>query len=270
MIRRPAGQDFLLITQTDHARLSGFLAKHIGNKQFTAPSDEAVAAIAAHDAGWPLHDENPTLNPAGLPLHVFEMPPSWSTRIWTASAERAVEPGPYAALLVSLHQLALSALAERPRQAGPRDVFELNKFQHRQIERQEALRKQLGMRTDIPLTLGLAKPRIDVAEDTLRHHFRLLTLCDRLSLELCCGQPLFERVEEVPPSPTVDAISIQMDLRNSTTLNLSPWPFDNEVLSSEIPFRRIPATPFSSEDAFRAAYGAAEPESLRLELRRVG
>ena len=38
---------------------------------------------------------------------------------------------------------------------------EMNKFQHREIERQEKLRRKLGLRTDVPLTLGVAKAGID-------------------------------------------------------------------------------------------------------------
>src|SRR4051812_34854041 len=178
MIRQRVGDEFLLITQNDHAIFSGFLAKHIGNEQFERLAPEVVSAISAHDAGWALHDDEPTLNGAGQPLHVFEMPMGLATKIWSASAQRAAERlGPYAALLVSLHQLALSDIARqhhaaktRERAAPPRDLFNLNRFQHSQIERQEALRGELGMRTDIPLQLGLANPGAGAREDRLRFH----------------------------------------------------------------------------------------------------
>src|SRR4051812_14497577 len=111
MIRSSAENDFLLITQSDHAAFAGLLAQHIGNDQFESLQPEVIAAIGAHDAGWPLHDDHPTLNGAGLPLHVFESPMSLAAHIWSTSAERADILGPYAALLVSLHQLALSDIA---------------------------------------------------------------------------------------------------------------------------------------------------------------
>src|SRR5437016_2125182 len=238
MIRRPAGTDFLLIAQNDHAIFSGFLAGHIGNERFARPSSEATAAIAAHDGGWPLHDDNPTLNADGLPLHVFETSAPLATRVWSASVERAEALGPAAALLVSLHQLALSDFAIRQlRSANPRDRFELNKFQHRQIERQEQLRRQLGLRTDRPLQFGLAAPGQDAAEDLLRFHFRLLVLCDRLSLELCCGKELFPEIEAIHAKPGQLPLSIHTRLSDDRSLAVDPWPFDAPSLRAEVPCR---------------------------------
>jgi hypothetical protein len=269
MIRRAAGKDFLLITQTDHAVLSGFLARHIGNDLFSPVDAEVIAAIAEHDAGWPLHDDSPTLNAAGLPLHVFETPAQLAIRIWSASVDCAMELGPYAALLVSLHQLALSDFVMMNRKnPTPRDVFEMNKFQHRQIERQEVLRKAIGMRTDVPLHLGLAAPGVNSAEDRLRFHFRLLTLCDRLSLELCCGAPLFPVIEEILPRPNGAAVSVQPKLIDHGTMQVEPWPFDAERLSAEASCRRVRSTAFETEEEFRAAFAAAPIESVRFELKR--
>ena len=58
MIRHHLGDDFVLITQHDHAQLSGRLARHVGNSLFSAPTpfQETVDGIALHDCGWPLHD----------------------------------------------------------------------------------------------------------------------------------------------------------------------------------------------------------------------
>lgn len=268
MIRRIAGNDFLLITQTDHAAFSGFLARRIGNDLFSPVDAEVIAAIAHHDDGWPLHDESPTLNGAGLPLHVFETPAQLAIRIWSASVDRAMDLGPYAALLVSLHQLALSDFVTMNRKdSTPRDVFEMNKFQHRQIERQENLRKALGMRTDVPLHLGLAAPRVNPPEDRLRFHFRILTLCDRLSLELCCGTPLFPLIEEIFPRAGGAAVSVRTNLEDDRAMWVDPWPFDAERLSAEVPCRRVPATTFATEEEFRAAFAATPVESVRFELR---
>src|SRR5437764_13217195 len=121
MIRRPADRDFLLITQVDHAAFAGYLAAHLSNDRFTAPSADMIAAAGAHDAGWPLHDDQPQLNAAGQPLHVFEITMPLATRIWSASAERAIPLGPRAALLVSLHQFALSDVASKRHDPKPHE-----------------------------------------------------------------------------------------------------------------------------------------------------
>ncbi len=71
MIRRDVGNAYLLIAQDDHAKLAAELARHFGNQRFMWRPDpwrEVVDAVAMHDAGWPLHDDAPTLNLAGLPI----------------------------------------------------------------------------------------------------------------------------------------------------------------------------------------------------------
>jgi hypothetical protein len=271
-----ANDTVLLITQNDHAIFSGFLAGHIGNEQFVRPSAEAITATAAHDVGWPLHDDEPTLNQRGQPLHVFEITMPLATRIWSASAERAMALGPYAALLVSMHQLNLSDFARQQhdlspheRVRTPRDVFELNKFQHWQVELQETLRKQLSMRTDVPLHLGLAAPGTDEPEDLLRFHFRMLTLCDRLSLALGCGKALFPKIDQVYARPGEAAVTLSTRMVGTDrTMVVDPWPFDVDALSAEVPCRRVSGRPFESEQVFRAEYAAAPVESIRFELHR--
>src|SRR5690348_13269881 len=148
MIRHRHGDQFLLFTQDDHARLSGALARRWGNLQFARPSpfEPVVEAVAMHDSGWPMHDQQPTLNGQGLPLHVFETPVHISTPVWSESVRLACERGDYCGLLVSLHVMALSALAQShysdpaKRIQFARELFELNKFQQNQIETQETLR----------------------------------------------------------------------------------------------------------------------------------
>src|SRR5258708_5908727 len=128
MIRHRQGPDFLLITQNDHAIASGLLAQQIGNELFAPPSPfgPVITAISMHDSGWPLHDEAPTVDPHGFPLHVLESPPQLTTRVWSESTVRAAAVNEYAGLLVSLHGLRLSALAgSRGRPSNAADLFEL-------------------------------------------------------------------------------------------------------------------------------------------------
>src|SRR5690348_5454801 len=124
MIRHRAGDEFFLITQHDHALLSGRMAEHLSGSPIRKPESTAIQGIALHDCGWPLHDNEPTLNADGLPLHVFETPPQISTREWSASASRASNKEPYSGLLVSLHVLSLSFMSQASHRL-PHDVFEL-------------------------------------------------------------------------------------------------------------------------------------------------
>ena len=90
------GSSFLLFAQDDHARLSGELARHYGNRFFAKaePFEETIRAVALHDCGWPTHDERPTLNKDGLPLDVFETPMDVAIGVWLAGVEKVADEAP--------------------------------------------------------------------------------------------------------------------------------------------------------------------------------
>ena len=271
MIRRDAGAQFLLITQHDHALAAGALARELGVAPFSPPLpfDTVIDAIGQHDCGWPEHDDEPTLNREGLPLHVFEAPVPLAVRVWSASVEGAMARGDYQGLLVSLHVMGLSAifLSHASHPSRP-DVFEMNKFQHRQSEIQDAVRRRLGLRTDVPLRLGLAQGGVSAADDLLLFNFRLLTAMDRLSLALCCGKHLFPRLDDVLPGPGEAAVAITAAMPQPDTLELHPWPFKERHISFEVRARRVSKSPFGGVEAFREAYHRATPEALTLHLKK--
>src|SRR5215213_9852041 len=250
MIRHRQGSDFLLITQDDHARLSGRFAEHIGNGQFAAPSPraESIRGAALHDCGWPLHDDQPTLNPKGEPLHVLESPMAIATRVWTESARRAYqEAGPYAGLLVSIHVFTLSASAKKDdgtpheRAQSREELFLLNQFQQSQIEHQEDLRRQLGLRTDRPLKLGLFPKRgVDEQEDRLSCNYAWVKAMDAISLDLCCSEDLFPRLDWVQPRPGAEPVTIRVEHPGEGELALDPWPFHPSTLGPARIEQKVP------------------------------
>jgi len=270
MIRREDKDDFLLILQHDHALLSGELARHLGGRGFRplAGGSSAILGVALHDCGWPLHDDHePTLNAEGLPLDVFESPPEVALRVWSASAARAADRDPYAGLLVSLHVMALSFLAVTHHAdlfTDPHRKFEMNKFQHREIERQESLRKSLGLATNRPLRHGLADEGADPAEDALRFDFRWLQACDQMSLAACCNNPPVGKTFEVHPQPAKPLITLTTRCLSSTELTIEPWPFVSRKIETSVPARRLPRRRFANTETFRASFLAAAVEPLTL------
>lgn len=276
MIRHRLGDEFVLITQHDHAQLSGRLAERIGNTLFAPPTpfQETVDGIALHDCGWPLHDDRPTLNAQGQPLHVLESPMAVAVPVWSESVRCASEKHPYAGLLVSLHVLALSALAQsrdqtpHERYKDPRDLFELNKFQHKQVEQQARLRAALDLRTDIPLHLGLSSPGTGAREDLLLFGYHLLKAMDRISLDVCSGEDLFQTVEEVYPRPGAEPVTLRIGHPGHFELTVGPWPFDTQALSFDVPARRVPAQKYE-EAEFRRAYAGAAVEPVRILVRQA-
>jgi hypothetical protein len=271
MIRRDAADSYLLITQHDHALLSGQLARRIGNDRVARPEpwQEVIEGIAHHDCGWPLHDEQPTLNQDGQPLHVFEAPAALAVQVWSASVARATNLGDYQGLLVSLHVLNLSAIniMHHAQNASRPDLFEINKFQQRQIEIQEGLRAKLGLSNDVPRQLGLAKLGTSAADDRLSFNFRMLTAMDRISLALCCGTNLFPMMEDVHPRPGEAPLPIEVWMPDDATLTLAPTLFDQAEMRFEIPARRILKRAYADVEELRAAYRDACVEGVELLVR---
>ncbi len=272
MIRRHAGKQFFLISQHEHALLAADFGKHYGNAQFARPEPLGLTleAVAQHDDGWPLHDELPTLNDRGLPLDVFDSLGEFGLQFWTTSVDRASAVDPYVGLLVSLHVLALSMLVIPHTQgADPKALaikFALNKFQHREVERQELLRRKLGMRTDIPLKLGVAKAGISADEDQLTVNFRFLQAMDVISLALCCTNPPVDTTQDVFPKPGSSPVRLQFHRQADDTLCVKPWPFNRSVIESSVAYRAVSDEPFASQAAFRTAFAAASPERLPVRL----
>ena len=61
----PDGQAMVL-TQTDHSRLAGFLAAHWGNESFAQlqPYESVTRAATFHDFGWLRYETQPEIDPA--------------------------------------------------------------------------------------------------------------------------------------------------------------------------------------------------------------
>jgi hypothetical protein len=274
MIRRHAGNEFWLITQDDHARLSGAMAEQFGANGYAAPDTRTILGTSLHDCGWPLHDDQPTLNPQGMPLDVFETPRTIGPQVWAASAERAAERDPYAGLLVSLHSLWISVTASGTSSPGSdrwdmsdrATRFQVNQFQQGQIELQEALRRRLGMRTDEPRKYGLNELSDDPREKQLIFDFRLLQAMDRLSLAICCTAPPAAVIGPLPTRPGGADRPLRVARRSPWHITVTPWPFREEPVEASVPFRRLPARPFEDDAAFRAEYAAAAVDSAACVL----
>jgi hypothetical protein len=274
MIRRQVENEFWLFAQHDHALLSGRIAHHFGNDRFARPEpfDQTILGISSHDCGWPLHDEQPTLNSAALPLDVFETPPAIGLAVWTASAERAAARDAYCGMLVSLHALALSHFVSTPadgnaRTLDARSSFELNKFQHERVEAHDALRNQLGLRTDLPLENGLAPRSTDPDEQNLTFNFRLLQAMDKVSLNICCTNPPFPMIQRVPWRAGQEPTELSIQRPSAEIVMIDPWPFAVTHIDCRVPFRRVERRPFNDLAEFRAACDRAPLDELAVTLR---
>lgn len=108
---------WLLISQVEHARLSGVLAEHCLSHFSAAAVDELLSAVVHHDDGWANWEAAPTFDEQGRPRSFRELPLSQSLPIWSASIEAVAKIGPLAAGTVASHFLALLGASDRPKVA---------------------------------------------------------------------------------------------------------------------------------------------------------
>ncbi len=168
------GDEYFLVTQPDHAKLSGLVAAALDRERLPYIADEVVEAIATHDLGWlPLDGAapRPILPPyeaEGRLRSFLTTPPELFLRAWTGSISHAEQIGPTAGTMVSQHFEQLAQFRLRRAEDSPEDVARLHRFLAQEAARQ--------------LRLGRS---IDQGHAT--QLLRLLQFCDLISLYLCCG-----------------------------------------------------------------------------------
>ena len=61
IVRKQPDGSLILINQSDHAKLSGILAAHWGNRDFALPEpcESVIRAAAFHDCGWFSYETRP-------------------------------------------------------------------------------------------------------------------------------------------------------------------------------------------------------------------
>jgi hypothetical protein len=171
--QRAQADSYLLVSQPDHAHLSGELAAHFVSPRFPSWSKEVVDAIGVHDDGWSsmpgeFHGD-PQLTADGKPRSFIEFTPQEFTRAWRGSIEKAASLSAVGGVIVSRHFTALAEFALK--RVGVAEIERecLRAFLSAEKKRQDELRAKSGR-----------------SEAELDEALRALQFCDLLSLALCC------------------------------------------------------------------------------------
>ncbi|MFB3814851.1 MAG: DUF3891 family protein [Terriglobales bacterium] len=224
--QRSAG--YWLISQPDHANLSGDLAANFVSQQFPRIDALIARAIAVHDAGWALFApeaspaEPPLLNHDGKPLAFVEFEPEQFLRAWTASIDRAEGICPAGGIIVSRHFCELGQYRLRsPDWIGADDYDRIKAFVDRETARQERLAQNCSY-----------------SSQELAGLLAVLQFCDLLSLYLCSGA---EREVEFSQQLTDRPVRLR---RQEHLYQLDPSPFqantDLRVVSLGVSARYFP------------------------------
>lgn len=263
MIRRTitvkdGSQHWLLISQVEHARISGELTR-AWHEPF---AKEVIEAITHHDDGWAKWEAAPQLDSQrGRPLSFTEMAVADAIIIWDDSIDAGRRIGLLAGALVAGHFIGLARGSEHasqsparewlPRRAADRASW-LEQWQHESPADRAAL------------------------ADRDQH---MLLTADLLSLWLCMDGPITSdeaavtNSEMQARSTTVLGKYRFVESRKSTAVakvdwlgTLDPWPYRATELNLVAPALSIPA---ASYDSWPKIAAAARPATLRWLLRQT-
>lgn len=242
MIRRNVNTEnqqpaWLLISQVEHARLSGELAEHWKLTPTDAmPSfiplvsrEELLPAIYHHDDGWLQWEESPEVDPqTGRPLAFTEMPLRVALDIWRHSIDKAVEIGPLAAWVVAGHFTALLSHSHEAK-----EPFAIAWLEEYDVHRHEWLQAWISS--------DPAAHTQNLAETGLRQ----LQLFDYLSLWLCMAERTTSQAFDTPGGCQL-TLSPQAV---GAVIQLSPWPLKVDHLELSVSGHLVPAQAYPSSSS---------------------
>ncbi len=257
IVRKQDDGSMILITQSDHALLSGFFAAHWGNADFAPPQrrESAARAAALHDCGWRRYEAAPRYDAASKTSPNFFEVPNDDAQLaaFGAGIDWLTGIDPYAGLLISRHRTGLwrgrygAVKGPLMPARGPPDP-RVEAFAAAYEARQETALAQLDR----------AVFRID---------YQMLQFWDLLSLTLCVDESKPRILEFVPDTYAGDGANgavMRIEPRGDGEIGLDPWPFARRPLEFGITFRHLPASDYRDNEAFRLAYFGARVQARKL------
>lgn len=212
MIVREMPEGFLVVRQYDHGKVSGVFARHWAAG--FEPYAPTLYAIAEHDTAWQELDDEVRFDPqTGKPYSFTSYPLAPKLLAYGHGIDRTEAEEPYAAYLCSLHYSSFVRDSREPAAV---------RFSQREAARREKIQETLP-------------------EDWLanvEYNFRLLQLCDDLSLFVCLNEPGENTYPWYRNGFRFMGEKLQPLWRDQRTLSLNPNPFSGpfEVV---LPYRLI-------------------------------
>ncbi len=240
MIIQEHGDHLILIRQTDHAVLSGYFARELGNENFARSEPEESVRLAAteHDNGWNEWELQPHIDPVTfLPFTFMSLPTQQHMDLYQRGIERVVKVDRYAGLLVSMH---CAGLYDKTRATMPGFSAKYVKSQEAPLVtdfvqrlRLQQLRLKVDLRAD-----GATKNFAD--EKWLQANALRLEALDRLSLYFCLGPMEAATIDAVPSNYSGGEVDWDLQAEENHAATLEPYPFRRDPLEISILARRIP------------------------------
>ena len=210
MIVRERADSYILIKQHDHGLISGEFARHWAEEP--QPLDPTLYAIANHDVGWQSLDAFMHWNEeSGKPYSFTDYPIESKLRAYKEGINLLEARSPYAACLCSMHYSSFLSDSE--------DEF---RFRENEDERRRRIKNALS-REEL---------------DNLERNFRLLQMCDNLSLFVCLNEPGRNAHPWYKRGFEFEGTRFEPIWENHHTLQLDPSPF-SEPFNLIVPYTLV-------------------------------
>jgi hypothetical protein len=270
MIIYEQGDQLVVIRQTDHSLLAGFLAREWGNEEYTKPEPAAAFRLAAaeHDNGWTEWELQPEIDPVTFsPFTFMSIPTEEHIALYKRGMERIIKADRYAGLLVSMH---CAGLYDRARATMPGFSAKYVKSNETTAvsEFVQRLRlQQLRLKVDLR---GSVETQPFAEEKYVERNMQRLEALDRLSLYFCMG-PLGDAViDSVPMDNAGRDADWELRPDGKNTVTLSPYPFRRDPLDISILARRVAKRPYADSSDFQKALGQSQYFAMNFTLRAGG
>jgi hypothetical protein len=278
-----------LVAQDDHGTVAGDLAAAWGNDAFAAPAQRESVVLAArrHDVGWRRYDARPLFDAdARRPLHFTAIDRAVHVPLYRAGIAEIEDQDVYAGLLVSMHWTGLYSgrwilpggiaavaaasddpllhalhdivateerrwveLIERSWTEGPRSAFEAQRwYAYDLLQAWDVLALSLAM-----ADLGGPAPAVEPAS--------ALAMIGELE-----PAPGPRTLDGVPVGPLGERVQLTLTPVAPGVVEVDPFPFAAPVRTTQRE-RRIPDRAYADDADLAAAYAAADPEDVAIELR---
>ena len=258
IVRYESDGSIVMITQNDHAQLSGLFAAHWGNEAFEKPRPygSLVRAAMFHDRGWIRYETGPQLNPDSGKTPNYREVPTDRAQLeafeWAGDWLSAIDA--YAGLMIAKHRTGL--------------------WQRRYgvIKHPVAIQRgKLPPEIEAFITRSEAKQRSAAEKfdpDELAINYNLLQVWDMMSLYICSSEQLkLDRIEPVPVSYSGrEGVALTLVPLETHTIALNPYPLDQPSLTANVIFRRLTQTKFKDSDELQSAYFKTAPQITSFRL----
>lgn len=251
MILQHRSDTIACITQAEHARVAGELARAWGQEHRVGDWDSMVAATTRHDDGWIDWDAAPSLKPDGSPHDFISCPIDQRIDIYERGL-RLVDDEPLAVQeLVVLHLVGLFLGRWEPGATRYLDILppEANASAQAFLRRRDSQILEDG---------GPTGERLE--------RYRLLQAFDRLSLALTMQPPDEITGMDIHHVPSVGSLTLKPV--SPGVIAMDPFMLGEETTVT-VAADVLSGAPFRSQEGLQAALAGAEEETSVFTLVRV-